>query len=82
MPVSNIHMHLPTNAKLIDELKGMPIHQFTMNHAPNNSRVNMSLCRFQFDEERMYTNHTMFTIGEHSGEISLTGGVAVKEQGK
>lgn len=69
-------MHIPTDAKLIDELKGMPIHQFTMNHFPNNVPVDMSLCRFGFDddERRMLSNQSLFTIGERTGEISLNSG--------
>lgn len=77
-------MHIPTDAESMDALKGMPIHQFSMNHFPNNVPVNMSLCRFQFDEERrMYDqNHTMFAIGEHTGAISLVGVDLFKKEGK
>lgn len=69
-------MHIPTDAKLLDELKGMPIHQFSMNHFPDNGPVNMSLCRFQFDnedEQRMLQQSALFTIGEHTGDVSLSG---------
>lgn len=77
-PVSNLHMHVPTDAKLIDELKGMPIHQFTMNHFPDNHRVDLSHCRFEFEQQQ--ESEDMLTIGVHSGDISL--GSEFKAQGK
>lgn len=78
MPVSNVHMHIPTDAKLIGELKGMPIHQFTMNHFPDNRRVDMSHCLFEIEQQQ--DNEPMFTIGTHIGDLSL--GSEFKAQGK
>lgn len=74
--MSNVHIHIPTDAQSLDMLKGMPIHQFTMNHFPGNERVNVSQCRFQLDNGDKERTLSLFTVGEHTGEVTLGRGFA------
>lgn len=78
-------MHIPTDGKMIAELSGMPIHQFTMNHYPDNIPVNMSQCRFTIEQDQPHMQRgkpSLFAIGVHTGELSLVDGVAFQKLGK